>query len=115
MSRVFFYPLVGFCPQRVEHVESRQSCLRLLRTVPGLQPVDYSEPGTRLFGWPSQFSAAGITVGCIMSGTKILAARPTSRPENSRGATTAMIVNGVPDRWIVLPRTDGSRSNRRSQ
>ena len=46
---------------------------------------------------PSQFSAAGITVGCIISGTQMSGARPTSSPKNSRGATPT-IVNGVPDR-----------------
>ena len=38
-----------------------------------------------------------MTAGCIMVGTQMSGARPTSSPKNSRGATP-MIVNGVPDR-----------------
>jgi hypothetical protein len=56
---------------------------------------------------PSQFSATGMTVGCIMMGTKISAERPTSRPKNSRGVTPT-IVNGTPEREIVRSMTDRS-------
>jgi hypothetical protein len=55
-----------------------------------------------------------MTVGCIMTGTKISAARPTSRPKNSRGAIPTM-VNGVPDSDTVRPTTDWSSPKRRFQ
>ena len=55
-----------------------------------------------------------MTAGCIMTGTKMSASRPTSRPKKSRGVTP-MIVNGVPDSEIVRPSAVASAPNRRFQ
>jgi hypothetical protein len=65
-------------------------------------------------GPSSRFSKASTTVGCIVIGTKRSAAAPASTPENP-GGVTPRIVNGMADRRMVVPRTDGSRANRRSK
>ena len=67
-----------------------------------------------MIGFSSRFSNAGMTVGCIMIGRKMSGAVPISTPKNSGGVTPTM-VNGIAERRIVLPMTDGSRANRRSQ
>ena len=56
----------------------------------------------------------GITIGCIISGTKMSGAAPTSTPKNS-GGVTPMIVKGVPESEMVLPIVDRSRPKRRRQ
>ena len=65
-------------------------------------------------GLSRRFSKDGMTVGCIMSGRKTSGAVPISTPKNSAGVTPTM-VNGMAERRIVRPTTDGSRANRRSQ
>jgi hypothetical protein len=65
-------------------------------------------------GFSSRFSNAGMTVGCIMIGTKMSGATPISTPKKSRGVTPT-IVNGMAESVIVRPSTAGSRAKRRSQ
>jgi len=67
-----------------------------------------------LIGLTIRFSNAGIAVGCIMTGTKMSGAMPTSTPKNS-GGVTPMMVNGVPEIEMLLPRTFGASPKRRFQ
>jgi len=65
-------------------------------------------------GISSRFSKAGMTVGCIMIGRNMSGDEPTSTPKKP-GGVTPMIVNGAPERVIVLPMTDPSPAKRRFQ
>jgi hypothetical protein len=65
---------------------------------------------TVLIGLASQFSASGITCGCIIRGTVTAGELPTSNPKKP-GGVTPMIVKGFPSISIFFPTMPAERPN----